>query len=264
MKKHVSDSSRLHIIPLDVTKEESVQSAFEAVKSILEKTQLKLFGLVNNAGILRVGQFEWGSLDYMVKDVMEVNTIGVARVTKTFLPLIRENQGRIININSTASRYAVPSLVTYCMAKHASLALTEGLWREVKKFGVKVISIEPYIYGTRLAGKDVISSLLDEAYKNSSEEVRSSYGSRFLDIMRKVAVSTGSNLSSKAIDDVSQAVSHALTSAEPELRYNCCIWYMRPLIWAGLHLCPTEIFEILTQRSLASCKMHKSYPDKDS
>lgn len=264
LKKHVSDSSRLHIIPLDVTKDESVSNALKSVESILQQKEVRLFGVVNNAGILRVGQFEWGSLDYMVKDVMEVNAMGVARVTKSFLPLIRESQGRIVNINSTASRYSIPTLVSYCMAKHASMALTEGLRREMKKFRVKVISVEPFIYGTRLAGKEVISSLLDDAFKSSSEEVRSSYGSRFLDIMRKVGISTGSSMGSKSINDVSAAVVHALTSAEPELRYNCCVWYMRPLIWAGIHLCPVEIFEILTQRSLASCKLDKCYPEKDS
>lgn len=262
LKKNVSDSSRLHVIPLDVTKDESVSSAVQTVKTILEKDgSLKLFGLVNNAGILRAGQFEWGSLDYMVKDVMEVNTMGVARVTKSFLPLIREAEGRIVNINSTASRYAVPSLVSYCMAKHASLALTEGLRREVKKFRVKVISVEPYIYGTRMAGKDVIDGLLDEAFNSSSDEVKSAYGSKFYEYMKKVAVHAGANLGSKAVDDVSLSVVDALTSAEPELRYNCCLWYMKPLIWAGLHICPTEIFEILTQRSLMSCKLGKCYPD---
>lgn len=264
LKKHVSDSSRLHIIPLDVTKDESVRNAFKSVESVLQQSDLKLFGVVNNAGILRVGQFEWGSLDYMVRDVMEVNTMGVARVTKSFLPLIRQSQGRIVNINSTASRYSVPTLVSYCMAKHASMALTEGLRREMKKFRVKVISVEPFIYGTRLAGKEVISSLLDDAFRSSSEEVRSSYGQRFLEIMKKVGVSTGSSMGSKSINDVSAAVVDALTSAEPELRYNCCVWYLKPLIWAGIHLCPAEVFEILTQRSLASSKLHKCYPDKDS
>ena len=133
LKEECKFPDKMFSIPLDVTNEKSIKSAFDRVKSSLSLNHLKLWSLINNAGIAPFHEFEWGSFD-LIRSVMEVNVLGMALVTRTFLPLIRISQGRIININSVASRFAIPQTIGYDMSKHASLALC----RRIEKGNVQV------------------------------------------------------------------------------------------------------------------------------
>ena len=75
-------SSRLEMLQLDVTKEESVRAAVEAVRSKLGEAEA-LYGLVNNAG---------GSLN-TDRDTIQLNTYSVIRICEAFLPLIQTRGG---------------------------------------------------------------------------------------------------------------------------------------------------------------------------
>lgn len=67
-----------------------------------------LWGLINNAGIAKVGPIEWHTMeDY--KLVADVNLWGLIDVTKVFLPLIKKERGRILNIASIGGKFACPS-----------------------------------------------------------------------------------------------------------------------------------------------------------
>lgn len=61
-----------------------------------------LWGVVNNAGIL--GFPADGELLPMstYRHCMEVNFFGAVEVSKTFLPLLRKSQGRLVNMSSMA------------------------------------------------------------------------------------------------------------------------------------------------------------------
>ena len=56
---------------------------------------------MNNAGIATFQEIEWCSVTQF-QQIMDVNVIGVVRVTKAFLPLLREGEGRVINVASLA------------------------------------------------------------------------------------------------------------------------------------------------------------------
>lgn len=60
-----------------------------------------LWALVNNAGIATFQEIEWCSVTQF-QQIMDVNVIGVVRVTKAFLPLLRGGEGRVINVASLA------------------------------------------------------------------------------------------------------------------------------------------------------------------
>ena len=51
-----------------------------------------LWGVVNNAGIAVFGEVEWLSLDDYQR-VVNINLWGMIRVTKAFLPMIRQCKG---------------------------------------------------------------------------------------------------------------------------------------------------------------------------
>ena len=53
---------------------------------------------------MTLGPLEWFTMeDY--KKMADVNLWGLIEVTKTFLPLVKKAEGRIINIASVAGKY---------------------------------------------------------------------------------------------------------------------------------------------------------------
>lgn len=63
-----------------------------------------LWAVVNNAGIAIFTEIEWCSV-MQFQRIMDVNVFGVVRVTKAFLPIIRQVNGRIVNVASLAGVY---------------------------------------------------------------------------------------------------------------------------------------------------------------
>ncbi|GBM24934.1 Estradiol 17-beta-dehydrogenase 2 [Araneus ventricosus] len=96
-----SCSSRLQVFQLDATNDESVQKAVQFVKDNLRTCGL--WAIINNAGIQRGFILELSSIQDF-KDSLEVNALGPARVTKAFLPLLREFRGRVINMGSVVGQ----------------------------------------------------------------------------------------------------------------------------------------------------------------
>ncbi|GFY66007.1 estradiol 17-beta-dehydrogenase 2 [Trichonephila inaurata madagascariensis] len=136
-------SNNLEIIPLDVTQVDSVQNALEVVESKLGC--FELWAVVNNAGVIERGEVEWTPLEVYRKH-FEVNVFGVVSVTQAFLPLLRKFKGRVVTVTSIAGRLTFSGLVPYSMSKHAARSFCEGLRLEMKKFGVKVITVEPFAH----------------------------------------------------------------------------------------------------------------------
>ena len=82
-----------HILEMDVTKQESIDAARIQAEERLEAEGLMLHGIVNNAGInVTTGPMEWNDPE-MVAKVLTVNTMGVVRVTRSFLPFLRAATG---------------------------------------------------------------------------------------------------------------------------------------------------------------------------
>ena len=76
-------SERLRVLPLDVTRPESIAAAIEASGAVDV--------LVNNAGIGVVGVFEATPMA-TVREVFETNTFGVMAMTQAVLPQFRARQ----------------------------------------------------------------------------------------------------------------------------------------------------------------------------
>ena len=63
-----------------------------------------LWAVVNNAGIAIFTEIEWCSV-MQFQRIMDVNVFGVVRVTKAFLPIVRQVNGRIVNVASLAGEW---------------------------------------------------------------------------------------------------------------------------------------------------------------
>lgn len=82
---------------------------------------------MNNAGTLG----PWGPLEFLTRqsfrDFFEVNFFGMVDVTKTFLPLIKESRGRIVNTSSMSALAPLPGIMPYVTSKFAVYGFTSIL-----------------------------------------------------------------------------------------------------------------------------------------
>ncbi len=112
----------LHLVPLDVSRMDSVQAAAQTVGSMAARVDV----LINNAGVnsptsersIRQPQ------DYdEMRRLIEVNTLGPIRMVEAFLPLMdRGGMKRLCFVSSEAgsiNRSARPAWYGYCMSKAA-------------------------------------------------------------------------------------------------------------------------------------------------
>jgi len=171
-------NSSLRVVKLDVTNNEDVSSVYDTVSRSLRHR--KLWAVVNNAGILITTEVEIGDMENFIKQ-MDINCMGIVRVTKAFLPLLRLSQGRIVNVASLAGRYSIPGMVAYSMSKASVISFSEGLRRELKKWNIDVITIEPHLFKTNLCNDKAQKDLLLKEWQKTSVSVRKAYGDEYLD-----------------------------------------------------------------------------------
>ncbi|XP_060079627.1 D-beta-hydroxybutyrate dehydrogenase, mitochondrial-like [Ylistrum balloti] len=212
--KTATSSENIHVIPLDVTSEESVMSAVDVVK---KKTKDEgVWALVNNAGVSCLVDVEFCSMDTYRK-VTEVNLLGTVLVTKAFLPHIRKCQGRVINVTSAAVCYPYHS--AHAMTKAGCDAFSNSLRREMRKFGVRVITVEPgNFYGaTGLLNKSIMSSLEKEhqqVWEKAHPEVKTTYGKNYFAAVQQ-SISKFSATSCNSLGPVVDKLEEAILSTRP-------------------------------------------------
>ncbi|TRY68523.1 hypothetical protein TCAL_09392 [Tigriopus californicus] len=132
-----STKGNLKLVHLDVTKSRSIEEAVKATKAFLHSQEARLWCVVNNAAVLVFGQAEWQPMD-MIRHQFEVNTFGAFALAKAFLPMLRESEGRIINMISYCTDCPMPTLTVYTASKAALKSLSIGLREELITIGAKV------------------------------------------------------------------------------------------------------------------------------
>ena len=99
--------------------------------------------LVNNAGVLIARPFEELTLeDWDV--TMATNLRGLYLVTRAVLPgMRRRREGTIVNVASLAGRNGFAGGTAYTASKHAVLGFGRSLMLELRKEGIRVITVCP-------------------------------------------------------------------------------------------------------------------------
>jgi len=99
--------------------------------------------LVNNAGVLIARPFEELTLDDW-DATMATNLRSLFVVTRAVLPgMRRRREGTVVNVASLAGRNGFAGGTAYSASKHAVLGFGRSLMLEVRKEGIRVITICP-------------------------------------------------------------------------------------------------------------------------
>ena len=132
-------------VELDVNSAASTEAGFARVD---ELTGGGPWAVVNNAGYAQAGAVEDVS-DELVRAQLETNLVAPMRIARLVLPGMRaRGEGRIVNVSSVAGRLSTPLMGWYSASKHALEAVSDALRMEVEGDGVRVILIEPGMFGT--------------------------------------------------------------------------------------------------------------------
>ena len=128
----------LHMI-LDVTDRAAIKKAHDTLK---ENNHLPGI-IINNAGItkdqlfLRMKDEDWD-------DVINTNLSSVFNITKVFIKsMVKQREGRVINISSVAGLMGNPGQVNYSSSKAAIGGFTKSLAKELASRNITVNSIAP-------------------------------------------------------------------------------------------------------------------------
>lgn len=155
-------SGRLHILQLDVTSEHDIHSTFLYVNENLPDGAPGLWALVHAAAWVTLGECEWVPPSVLKRSI-DINFIGLARLTQVFLPLIRRSKGRVVLVSSLLARIPSPVRGIYCAVKAAVEAWGACLRLEMRRWGVDVVIVETGEYVSGNAWLKDNNSLLEQA-----------------------------------------------------------------------------------------------------
>lgn len=230
--EELSKLKNVRPLKLDVTDENLILQA----KETIEQSDIPLLILFNNAGLALGGPIEAIPVEE-VKKIYDVNFFGYLRMIQTFLPLLRKNHGRILNMSSLAGLVGVPFLMPYSSSKFAIEGMSDGLRRELRGQHVFVSVIEPGPIKTGIWGKSLKFS---ESTLKSDSEIIKHYEPTVGNFTKLLYKNDSFSVSQTRL---ARAIIHACESDRPRVRYlvyqNNII--LKFLIWVT----PTRLLDFL-------------------
>lgn len=147
-------------VAANVADDASVRAAIAAVSERFGRIDI----VVNNAGIGAVGTVADNDDDEWHR-VFDINVVGMARVTRAALPLLRESpSAAVVNTASIAATAGLPQRALYSATKGAVLSLTRAMASDHLREGIRVNCVNP---GT--ADTPWVARLLDQADDPAAE-----------------------------------------------------------------------------------------------
>ena len=151
------------ILKADITKREQVN---KMIKEVLDNFG-KIDVLVNNAGISEYKLFIDLTYDDVVR-MLNTSIVGTFNVTQEVLKksMIKEKNGKIINISSIWGISGASLEVNYSTAKAGIIGMTKALAKELAPSNITVNAVAPGTIYT-----DMLNDLTDEDIKNLENEI---------------------------------------------------------------------------------------------
>ncbi|KOO15259.1 oxidoreductase [Vibrio xuii] len=137
------------------------KASFEAAIAKAEAEFGLVDGLVNNAGVMLLGQIDTQDASEW-KRMFDVNVLGLLNGMQAVLaPMMERNSGTIINISSIAGKKTFPNHAAYCGTKFAVHAISENVREEVAASNVRVTTIAPGAVETELLSHTTSQDIKD-------------------------------------------------------------------------------------------------------
>ena len=135
-------------LPMDVTKPDSI----DAFVAEVQKKFGRIDVLVNNAGLARGLTPVDNSSDQDWIDMWETNVLGLMRVTRACLPLLRKaKHGHIVNLGSIAGFETYVGGAGYTASKHAVHAISRTLRLELNGEPIRITEVMPGMVETEFS-----------------------------------------------------------------------------------------------------------------
>lgn len=144
-KELASASGRtIELYTVDVAERDAVETMVQKAIDSFGKIDI----LVNNAGIYKPAPF----VEYSYEDfdrILKVNLYGPFNVSQFVLRhMLERKKGKVINIASTAGKWASMNQSAYNISKHGIVAMTRCVGLEMARHGINVNAICPGLVET--------------------------------------------------------------------------------------------------------------------
>ena len=193
---------------LDVTNERAVAQFVEEVHTDYGGVDV----LVNNAGFGFSSPLEQVTLSDL-RSIFETNVVAMLHLSQAVLPGMRaRGAGTIVNIGSTAGRWTTPGVGAYHISKYGVEALSLALRAEVRRFGVRVVLIEP----TGVRNTRFVEAQLTARQSDADDDPYGEFKRRYTELTRTMAKSPVLTVDA---DTVARAVVRAVEAKNPRPRY---------------------------------------------
>lgn len=145
----------------------SVPGAAEQLFGWCTSIKYEINILINNAGYGLFGYFEKQDVGEM-KNMMQLNMNTLVELCHIFLPMLKtKSKAYIMNVASTASYQAVPTLSVYAASKAFVVLFTRGLRYELKGTSVSVTCLSPGATSTNFIDRARLQAIKERADKFS-------------------------------------------------------------------------------------------------
>jgi len=149
------------VIAQDLSQPESAKNIYD----LTQKLGLNISTLINNAGFGGHGLFHKRELA-QDQAMMQVNIVSLTNLTHYYLKdMIRANNGRILNVSSTASFMPGPLQAVYYATKAFVTSFSQAIAEEVREFNVTVTALCPGTVATDFVATGNLEGL--DAWKNA-------------------------------------------------------------------------------------------------
>ncbi|SNR40588.1 hypothetical protein SAMN06265371_102354 [Lutibacter agarilyticus] len=126
-----------------ISKDLSIVNATTEIYTEVKKKEIEINYLINNAGFGGIGKFHERSLEQHIS-MINLNIVALTSLTRLFLPdFVNRNNGKILNVSSTASLMPGPLQAVYFATKAYVSSFSNAIAEELHDTNVTVTNLMP-------------------------------------------------------------------------------------------------------------------------